>query len=565
MFKRRIPIGIENYREMIDGEYYYVDKTLLIKEILDHGSKVYLMTRPRRFGKTLGLSTIRTFFEDTRDEDGNKVDNVHYFDGKKIMDAGEKYTSHAGKYPVIKLSLKSAKQPDFDTAYQCLVAEIAGEFRRHNYVLTSGLLTEEEQKLYSMLMNQTAEYQHYATSIFLLSEYLERYHGKGAVILIDEYDVPLENAWFEGFYEPMVKFIRSIFESSLKTNDHLALAVVTGCLRISKESIFTGLNNLNVVSILSIGFGEYFGFTPEEVEEMLEFYEIDSYKEMAKRWYDGYLFGDEEVYNPWSVINFVYNMVDGSAKFAKPYWSNTSSNSIVRDLVERADSQVRKEIEHLIDGGIIEKPIHEDITYDTVYDSQDNLWNFLFFTGYLRKESERQEGELQYLTMSIPNAEISYIYKNTILAWFDKKIRKTDMSPLIRALEEGDCETAGKFLSAQLMDTISFYDYQESYYHGFLAGILKCSNQYIVLSNREAGTGRSDLMLQETVFGGRGMILEIKVARKIKDMERLCDVALAQIEERQYEEELREEGYQEIIKYGVCFFKKGCLIKQQKS
>lgn len=565
MFKRRIPIGIENYREMIDGEYYYVDKTLLIKEILDHGSKVYLMTRPRRFGKTLGLSTIRTFFEDTRDEDGNKVDNVHYFDGKKIMDAGEKYTSHAGKYPVIKLSLKSAKQPDFDTAYQCLVAEIAGEFRRHNYVLTSGLLTEEEQKLYSMLMNQTAEYQHYATSIFLLSEYLERYHGKGAVILIDEYDVPLENAWFEGFYEPMVKFIRSIFESSLKTNDHLALAVVTGCLRISKESIFTGLNNLNVVSILSIGFGEYFGFTPEEVEEMLEFYEIDSYKEMAKRWYDGYLFGDEEVYNPWSVINFVYNMVDGSAKFAKPYWSNTSSNSIVRDLVERADSQVRKEIEHLIDGGIIEKPIHEDITYDTVYDSQDNLWNFLFFTGYLRKESERQEGELQYLTMSIPNAEISYIYKNTILAWFDKKIRKTDMSPLIRALEEGDCETAGKFLSAQLMDTISFYDYQESYYHGFLAGILKCSNQYIVLSNREAGTGRSDLMLQETVFGGRGMILEIKVARKIKDMERLCDEALAQIEERQYEEELREEGYQEIIKYGVCFFKKGCLIKQQKS
>lgn len=565
MFKRRIPIGIENYCEMIDGEYYYVDKTLLIKEILDHGSKVYLMTRPRRFGKTLGLSTIRTFFEDTRDEDGNKVDNVHYFDGKKIMDAGEKYTSHAGKYPVIKLSLKSAKQPDFDTAYQCLVAEIAGEFRRHNYVLTSGLLTEEEQKLYSMLMNQTAEYQHYATSIFLLSEYLERYHGKGAVILIDEYDVPLENAWFEGFYEPMVKFIRSIFESSLKTNDHLALAVVTGCLRISKESIFTGLNNLNVVSILSIGFGEYFGFTPEEVEEMLEFYEIDSYKEMAKRWYDGYLFGDEEVYNPWSVINFVYNMVDGSAKFAKPYWSNTSSNSIVRDLVERADSQVRKEIEHLIDGGIIEKPIHEDITYDTVYDSQDNLWNFLFFTGYLRKESERQEGELQYLTMSIPNAEISYIYKNTILAWFDKKIRKTDMSPLIRALEEGDCETAGKFLSAQLMDTISFYDYQESYYHGFLAGILKCSNQYIVLSNREAGTGRSDLMLQETVFGGRGMILEIKVARKIKDMERLCDEALAQIEERQYEEELREEGYQEIIKYGVCFFKKGCLIKQQKS
>ncbi len=562
MLKRPIPIGIENYREMIDRGYYYVDKTLLIKEILDHASKVYLMTRPRRFGKTLGLSMLRTFFEDARDDNGNKIENIHYFDNKKIMEADEKYISHAGKYSVIKLSLKSAKQPTFDMAYKSLMWEIAQEFRRHKYVLDSGVLTEDERKVYSALMNQKAEQQQYATSIMMLSQYLKRYHGSGVVILIDEYDVPLENSWFRGFYEPMVDFIRSLFESALKTNDHLAFAVVTGCLRISKESIFTGLNNLKVVSILDEKFGEYFGFTPEEVGEMLDFYEIGDTKDAVKRWYDGYLFGNKEVYNPWSVINYVDDTVSGTAKFPNPYWSNTSSNSIVRDLVERADSQVRKEIEHLIDGGVIEKPIHEDITYDTVYDSQDNLWNFLFFTGYLRKESERQEGELRYLTMSIPNAEISYIYKNTILAWFDKKIRKTDMSPLICALEEGDCAAAGKFLSAQLMDTISFYDYQESYYHGFLAGILKCSNQYIVLSNREAGTGRSDLMLQETVFGGRGMILEIKVARKIKDMDRLCDEALAQIEERQYEEELREEGYQEILKYGVCFFKKGCLVKK---
>ena len=564
MLKRRIPIGIENYREMIDGEYYYVDKTLLVKEILDHGSKVFLMTRPRRFGKTLGLSMLRTFFEDVRDKSGNKVDSTHYFAGKKIMDAGAEYTCHAGKYPVIKLSLKSAKQPDFDTAYKCLVGEIADEFYRHKYILESGVLNEKEADSYLTIMNQEAEYKQYATAIMTLSKYLERYHATGTVILIDEYDVPLENAWFEGFYEPMVKFIRSLFESALKTNDHLAFAVVTGCLRISKESIFTGLNNLKAVSILDKTFGEYFGFTPEEVEQMLDFYGIGDAKDAAKRWYDGYLFGDKDVYNPWSVINYVDDTISGTTAFPKPYWSNTSSNSIVRDLIERADSQARKEIERLIDGGAIEKPIHEDITYDTVYDSQDNLWNFLFFTGYLRKESVRQEGELQYLTMSIPNAEISYIYKNTILAWFDKKIRKTDMSPLIRAFEEGDCEAAGKFLSAQLMDTISFYDYQESYYHGFLAGILKCSNQYIVLSNREAGTGRSDIMLQETVFGGRGMILELKVARKIKDMDRLCDEALAQIEDRQYEEELREEGYQEILKYGVCFFKKGCLIKKQE-
>ena len=428
--------------------------------------------------------------------------------------------------------------------------------------MESDVINEAEAEEYSALMNLKADYKQYVTSLFILSKYLKRFHGRSAIILIDEYDVPLENAWMQGFYETMINFIRSLFESALKTNDHLAFAVITGCLRISKESIFTGLNNLQTVSILDKQFGEYFGFTPVEVEEMLEFYEIGEHKEAAKRWYDGYLFGNKEVYNPWSVINYVHDTVNGTITFPKPYWSNTSSNSIVKELIERADSQVRKDIEHLIDGGVIEKPIHEDITYDSVYDSQDNLWNFLFFTGYLKKESERQEGDLQYLTMSIPNAEISYIYKNMILAWFDKKIRKMDMTPLIRAFEDGDCENAEKFLSAQLMDTISFYDYQESYYHGFLVGILKCSNAYIVLSNRETGTGRSDIILQETVFGGRGMILELKVAKKIKDMDRLCNEALAQIEDRQYEETLREDGYREILKYGICFFKKGCRIKR---
>lgn len=562
MLKKRIPIGIEDYQEMIEHDYYYVDKTLFIKELLDNRSKVYLMTRPRRFGKTLGLSTIQTFFEDARDRSGSKIDNLHYFAGKKIMNTGENYISHAGMYPVIKLSLKTAKQPDFDTAYKSLVDEIISEYDRHRYIAESDVLTEEERKDYLNVIGRKADYQQYAAALKFLSKCLEKYHGKQTVILIDEYDVPLESAWFGGFYDQMITFIRSLFESALKTNNHLAFSIVTGCLRISKESIFTGLNNLNVVSILSKGFGEYFGFVQGEVEEMLDFFEIGNYKEIAKKWYDGYRFGKTEVYNPWSVINFVYNIADGTTEFAKPYWSNTSSNSIVRELVERADMQVRREIEILLDGGTIEKPIHEDITYDDVYDSQDNLWNFLFFTGYLKQCGERQDGRNLYLTMKIPNEEVAYIYENTVLAWFDKKIRKTDMTLLVKAMEQGDCETFSDFLSEQLMDTISFYDYKESYYHGFLTGILKCFGNYAVLSNRETGTGRSDIMMQENVFKGRGIILELKVASKYNQMEKLCDEALAQIEAMQYEEELREEGYQEILKYGICFFKKGCMVKK---
>ncbi len=562
MLKRRLPFGIEDYREMIERDYYYVDKTLLIKELLDQWSKVFLLTRPRRFGKTLGLSTIQTFFEDTRDVSGNKVDNLHYFAGKKIIDAGEKYLSHAGKYPVIKLSLKSAKQKDFETAYACLMGEIAKEYRRHMYVAESGVLTESEKKTYYEIRDREAGYEQYATALMTLSEYLERYHGEKAVILIDEYDVPLENAWFEGFYDEMIKFIRSLFESALKTNLHLAFAVVTGCLRISKESIFTGLNNLRVVSILDREFGEYFGFLPSEVEEMLHFYEIGHCIETARRWYDGYLFGDKKVYNPWSMINYVADTVSGTAQFPKPYWSNTSSNSIVRELVERADTQVRREIEQLLDGGTIEKPIHEDITYGDVYDSQDNLWNFLFFTGYLKKCGERQEGRTLYLSMSVPNEEIAYIYENTVLTWFDKKIRKTDLIPLWKAIEEGDCIAFARFLSKQLMDTISFFDYKEDYYHGFLAEILKCFDKYAIRSNREAGEERSDLIMEDYETGDKGIIIEVKVASKFSEMEKMCDKALAQIETLQYEHELREDGYQEIVKYGVCFFKKRCMVKK---
>lgn len=374
-----------------------------------------------------------------------------------------------------------------------------------------------------------------------------------------------KNACFGGFYDRMVSQIRSLFESALKTNDYLEFAVVTGCLRISKESIFTGLNNLKVESITSLNYAEHFGFTPEEVEQMLRDYGLEGNLETVRKWYDGYRFGDAEVYNPWSVINYADSCYKDKNAFAMPYWSNTSSNSIVRDLVEHADLSVKQEIEGLIEGGTIEKPIHEDITYDDMHSTQDNLWNFLFFTGYLKKISQRQEGETIYMEMAIPNSEVRYIYKNAVLRWFEEKVEKKtekkELTSLYESLLNGNTEKMGEILSENLMETISFYDYQESYYHGFLAGLLRPMGNYIVQSNRESGKGRPDILVRYPSVRGKAVILEIKAAKTYQELEKKCDEALRQIEEQKYEEGLRREGYKDILKYGVAFYKKECMVK----
>ena len=395
-----------------------------------------------------------------------------------------------------------------------------------------------------------------------LSECLFQVYREKSVILIDEYDVPLENAYFSGFYDRMVVLVRSLFESALKTNDYLEFAVVTGCLRISKESIFTGLNNLNVISITANSFAEHFGFTPKEVEQMLKDYGLEENFETVKKWYDGYCFGDTEVYNPWSVINYVNSCYRDKKAFAKPYWSNTSSNSIVKKLVERADISVKQEIEALIEGGTITKPIHEDITYDDMDSTQDNLWNFLFFTGYLKKIREEQEGETIRMEMAIPNSEVRYVYKNAVLRWFEEKTDKKELSPLYNSILNGDTQKIAEILSENLMETISFYDYQESYYHGFLAGMLKNIGNYIVQSNRESGNGRPDILLKYPSVRGKAVIIEIKVSKTYQGLEEKCEEALQQIEEQKYEEALRQEGYQDILKYGVAFYRKECMVKQ---
>lgn len=560
--KKPIAIGEEFYKRIIDGGSYYVDKTLLIKEILDSRSVVTLFTRPRRFGKTLAINMLKTYFEDERDEQGNRIDNHHYFDGMKILQAGDTYTRKLGCYPVVNLSLKSAKQPTFEMAYEMLKRRIQQEYDRHAYILQSDELSEDEKVRYRNILSGNAADTEYVEALAVLCEYLKKYHKENVVVLIDEYDVPLENAYFKGFYNQMVDFMRSLFESALKTNPNLEFAIITGCLRISKESIFTGLNNLKVVSVLSGDFAEYFGFTQEETKQMLFYYGMEEQTEIVRDWYDGYLFGETEVYNPWSVLNYVNDNCRRQG-FAKPYWSNTSSNSIVRELVEAADLSTKQEIERLIAGETIEKPIHEDITYEDIYESQDNLWNFLFFTGYLKKTAERQDGENLYMQMAIPNAEIRYIYRNTILSWFDKSVKALDRTPLYEAVIHGDATTLENILRRRLMESISFYDAAEQFYHGFMVGMLSGLGDYLLKSNREAGDGRPDLVMVPLDERMPVVIFEFKIAKNFTLMEQGCKEALRQIEKRHYDAEYREEGYENYIKYGICFFKKSCKIKKQ--
>ena len=588
---KKIGIGYEDYKDFTKEKMYYVDKTLLIRDIVDKGGKTTLFTRPRRFGKTLALSMLRTFFELEYDRDGNTIDNRRYFEGMRIMEAGDEILSMMGQYPVINLSLKSAKQSDFYNAFTMLRREIMGEYDRHGYLAESELLAEGDKKTFRELrwgeldweekrrsFKDKEEYDtefrnevgRYATSLKILSELLKKHHNKNVIILIDEYDVPLENSWFRGFYDEMVDFIRSLFESALKTNNALERSVVTGCLRISKESIFTGLNNLVINSILTPDFGEYFGFTDDEVKAMLDSYGLPDKYEEVRDWYNGYLFGDKNVYNPWSTVLYISDHIGSNRNyFPVSYWANTSSNSIVRELVERADDETKKELERLIEGGSIEKPVHEDITYGEIYTEQDNLWNFMFFTGYLRLTGERIEGEKRYCTMVIPNRETRYIYSEKIRSWFKLEVvDKTDRSALFNALKQGDAETLEQEINKLLRRSVSYMDSYENFYHGFMTGILLGGDGYTVKSNRESVDGRSDILIRPVDIFDRAFVIELKTVKPehkkqkitMEMMDLAAEEALKQIVDRNYMEALEEDGYPEAGRYGISFFGKRCRV-----
>ncbi len=557
--KKALPVGIENFEDIVKSGYYYVDKTMLIKELLDLKGKVNLFTRPRRFGKTLNLSMLHYFFEDIGDAKKNE-ENQSLFQGFKIMEQGEKYTQHMGEYLVIDLTLKSAKQPTFESSYEKMKRAIADEFHRHQYILANEKLNEEDKRLFQKIADRKAEYDDYSGALEFLSKCLYEATGKKTVILIDEYDVPLENAYFRGFYEQMTDFIRSLFESALKTNHYLQFAVITGCLRISKESIFTGLNHVNMISILDKKYSEHFGFTEQEVIQMMSYYEVESRFSTMKEWYDGYLFGDTEVYNPWSVIKFLYDLYSDVNAFPHPYWINTSSNDIIKDLITRADRETKGQIETLLGGGILEIQVHEEVTYEDVYRNGENLWNFLYFTGYLTKESEYFEESSIFLRSRIPNIEVKTIYQNTILNWLKAAIKKEDFHDLYMAMEEGDARRMTDILNGQLFRTISFYDSAENFYHGFLTGILSQSENYLVKSNRESGNGRSDLMVKSPSLRGRAFVVEVKVSDSVDDLENDAKKALKQIYDKRYMEELRAEGYKKVDCYGIAFFRKDCEV-----
>lgn len=562
--KKKISTGVEDFKEIIDKNGYLVDKTMMIKEVLESNAKVTLFTRPRRFGKTLNQNMIKRFLEDEVTEQGDKIDNSYLFDGLAISRCNEDILKHQQQYPVIFLSLKSAKQFDYDKSYESLIDEICKEFVRHSYVLTKDM-PARNRKIYERIMMGEGSYIEYAKSLALLSEVLADYHGKNTIILIDEYDVPLENAYSRGFYDEMMGFIRSLFESALKTNPYLEKGIITGCLRISKESIFTGLNNLKVQSILSSHYSECFGFTEDEVKEILAYYGFSDKYDEVREWYDGYMFGSAEIYNPWSILSYIDEAQGegGLTPAARPYWSNTSSNSIVKELIYEADNKTRNDLEMLMSGGTIAKPVHEDITYGYIHSNQDNLWNFLFFTGYLKMKNTYTDDGTVYLELAIPNKEVREIYKRTIKGWFDEKISNTDNTLFIKALEQGDCEAAQKFINRLLTKAMSYFDTAESFYHGFMLGLLSITKDYRVDSNKESGNGRPDIVLKdESGSIDRVIIMEFKIAKSKKQLESKCDEALEQIENRQYAEPFIYDDFDIIQKYGISFYDRKCRIKQ---
>ena len=554
MKHKPLPIGVEDFKRLVDNGYYFVDKTLMIKELLENKETVNLFTRPRRFGKTLNMSMLQRFFEAT------EKSNAYLFDGLKIA-AYPEYMAYQGQYPVISISLKSMKQASYTNAFYMYKNLIAKEYEKHKIILESNQILDSEKEVFQNIMEQRADQNVYLNSIRTLSDILAKYYEKNVIILIDEYDVPLENAYHEGFYDDMTNLIRSCFESALKTNPSLEFAVLTGCLRVSRESIFTGLNNLKTYSITKNKFSQYFGFTQAEMQEILQTFSLEQYAGTIAKWYDGYRFGLTEIYNPWNVLNCIDSYLQNDMVACEPYWSNTSSNQIVKRLIEESNERTKSMVEELINGTPIHTQIFEDVTYGTIDVNQDYIWSFLLFTGYLKIISCETFGDETYYDMVIPNVEIKSIYKNTIRSWFIDHINRDSRTDILESVIHADAEKLEDLLCTWLTNTISCFDEQENYYHGFVTGLVSGFSGYMVVSNRESGNGRFDLVVKQRSRWHHAAILEFKVVEKYNQMTKACEDALNQIEEKDYEASLRDEQYENIAKLGICFCQKRCRVK----
>ena len=554
--KKKLPIGIENFKELQKEDFYYIDKTYFIRDFLAGWAKVNLFTRPRRFGKSLNMSMLKCFFELGTDRNIFKDLNI-----SKETAVCEAYM---GKFPVIFLSLKGMNADTYESALEMAVQNIRGEARRFQYLLDSDRLTSYDKEAFAELLQEHMTEGTLCSSLKILSELLEKHHDRQVILLIDEYDVPLAKAFERGYYDRMVLFLRNMFEHALKTNDSLKFSVLTGCMRISKESIFTGLNNLKVLSIAEVQFDEAFGFTDQEVREMLEYYGLSEHYEEIREWYDGYQFGNVEVYCPWDVINYCDALRTDQDAQPKNYWSNTSSNEAVRRFIQESDkAAVRREIERLVAGEIITKEIHQELTYKDMYASLDNLWSVLFTTGYLTQRGKQEGNRFQ---LAIPNMEIRNIFTAQIMDFFKENVPKNGdaLREFCEALKTGNAKSVEKILSEYLRRTVSIRDtfvkkpMKENFYHGFLLGILGFGDSWSVSSNRESGDGYSDILV-ETDDGETGIVLELKYAED-GNLDAACKKALKQIEKKRYGEELEEEGILHILKYGIAFYKKRCRV-----
>ncbi len=567
----KLPVGVDDFRKLRESHFYYVDKTRLIEQLLLNWSEVMLFTRPRRFGKTLNMSMLKSFFDIGTDE--------ALFDGLYISGNKELCDEYMGKYPVIFLSLKGVEGLTYEEAFEAFVRIMGKEVNRVSFLADSDKLTQIEREQYkglTIMKNGRLAFdkEKLISSLQLLSQLLYKHYGKKTVILIDEYDVPLDKAFQNGYYNEMVSLIRGLFGQALKTNEFLQFAVLTGCLRISKESIFTGLNNFKVMSITDSRFDEQFGFTDEEVRKLLSDYGMDSHFDEVKEWYDGYHFGRADVYCPWDVINHVDHLRDDGDAKPQTYWINSSGNSLVRRLINRADSSTKDEIERLIAGEAIEKVIRQDLTYDEIENSIDNIWSVLFTTGYLTKVGEVKlaDSESYAYKLIIPNKEVREVFVLQIQEWFKAVVANDNdtMKLLSKAILDKDETILARQLNIvmgrmiSILDTKAPDDMKENFYHGLLLGLLRGSNpEWLIRSNRESGDGFSDILIKPE-NPDLGIVIEVKYAKEFKKLDAACDAAMAQIKEKRYDETLRDEGRCDILAYGIAFCRKRCRVAGER-
>ena len=567
----KLPVGIDDFRKLRESDFYYVDKTRLIEQLLLNWSQVTLFTRPRRFGKTLNMSMLRSFFEIGTDK--SLFDGLYISGNKALCD------EHMGKYPVIFLSFKSVEGRSFDDARYMITELIGIEAERFSFLEDSEYLSENEKKRYKAIIAlkdgaNAMDEKALVSSLQILSQLLYKHFGQKTVILIDEYDVPLDKAFQNGYYKEMVSLIRGLFGKALKTNEFLQFAVLTGCLRVLKESNFTGLNNFEINSIVDIDHDEQFGFTDDEVMKLLSDYDRSERYPDVKEWYDGYHFGNADIYCPWDVINFVKKLVSDPSARPSAFWINSSGNDMVKRFVDKADQTTRDEIEKLVAGGFVEKQLRLDVTYDEIDNTIDNLWSVLFTTGYLTKigEVKLPDSESYAYKLVIPNKEVREVFILQVQEWFKAVVAKDDdtMKLLSRAILDKDETQIARQLNIvmsrmiSILDTKAPDDMKENFYHGLLLGLLRGSNpDWLIKSNRESGDGFSDILI-EPEDPDAGIVIEVKYAKEMKELDAACEAAMAQIKDKRYDETLRDEGRCDILAYGIAFCRKRCKVVGEK-